>query len=265
VDEVLAVGDAEFQKKCLGKMHDVATTGRTVLFVSHNMQAVSLLCTRGLFLSGGSLAYAGSVKETIELYLTTFSGSSAHEEFPERRPGSGEYRYTFASPAREWFGAAEEKAINFEITRRNKLASRMWLSALIVDSGGVALVQFDSRLVGTWIKDSGRFAGQLRFTTPWLKPGSYRVDLVICGGQIIDLWEGACSLTISPILPYPNSASQDGTAYGLVFGDFSWEADELIENCEGEPQKNVAEFFGSSVESRLVPTGDGNSCALGHK
>ena len=73
VDEVLAVGDAEFQKKCLGKMHDVATGGRTVLFVSHNMQAVSILCGRGLFLSGGSLAYAGGVKETIDLYLSTFS------------------------------------------------------------------------------------------------------------------------------------------------------------------------------------------------
>src|SRR3981189_2614188 len=52
VDEVLAVGDTEFQKKCLGKMHDVATGGRTVLFVSHNMQAVPVLCSRGLLLAG---------------------------------------------------------------------------------------------------------------------------------------------------------------------------------------------------------------------
>src|SRR5205823_10200531 len=52
VDEVLAVGDVEFQKKCLGKMHDVATGGRTVLFVSHSMQSISMLCNRGLFLCG---------------------------------------------------------------------------------------------------------------------------------------------------------------------------------------------------------------------
>src|ERR1700753_4355418 len=63
VDEVLAVGDAQFQKKCLGKMQDVSTSGRTVLFVSHNMQAVSILCNRGMFLRSGSLEYVGGAKE----------------------------------------------------------------------------------------------------------------------------------------------------------------------------------------------------------
>ena len=69
VDEVLAVGDAEFQKKCLGKMKDVATGGRTVLFVSHNMGAVQALCSQGLLLSRGRLEHAGFVRETIQKYL----------------------------------------------------------------------------------------------------------------------------------------------------------------------------------------------------
>src|SRR5215472_16584157 len=69
VDEVLAVGDVEFQKKCLGKMQDVATSGRTVLFVSHNMQAISVLCNRGVFLRSGSVQYVGSAKETIDKYI----------------------------------------------------------------------------------------------------------------------------------------------------------------------------------------------------
>jgi lipopolysaccharide transport system ATP-binding protein len=228
VDEVLAVGDAEFQKKCLGKMHDVATGGRTVLFVSHNMQAVSVLCSRGLFLSGGSIAYAGTIQETIDRYLSTFSKTRGSEEFPDRRPGSGEYRYIAASPAREYFGGAEEKTVNFEIQRRNKLVGRMWLSALIVDSGGIIVAQCDSRLVGTWIEDCERVAGQFRFTTPWLKPGSYRIDLFICAGPIVDRWEGACSLMISPVLPYLHSASQDVTEHGLIFADFAWETGELI-------------------------------------
>ena len=232
VDEVLAVGDAEFQKKCLGKMHDVATGGRTVLFVSHNMQAVSVLCNRGLFFSGGSLEYAGTVKETIALYLSTFSKTRGRDIFSDRRPGTGEYRFTLANPVREYFGGAEEKAVNFEIQRRSKPVGRMFLSALIVDSAGSTVMQCDSRLVGIWAEDCEEFAGQFRFTTPWLKPGSYRVDLFICAGSIVDAWEGACSLTISPVLPYLNSASEDVTANGLVFGDFSWETSELIRDGE---------------------------------
>ena len=68
VDEVLAVGDAMFQKKCLGKMQDVARTGRTVLFVSHNMAAVRSLCNQGILLDGGALAFAGSIELTVYNY-----------------------------------------------------------------------------------------------------------------------------------------------------------------------------------------------------
>lgn len=69
IDEVLAVGDAEFQKKCLGKMQDVANDGRTVLFVSHNMTAVRSLCPKALLLKGGKLEYIGSSDEAIGAYL----------------------------------------------------------------------------------------------------------------------------------------------------------------------------------------------------
>lgn len=70
VDEVLAVGDAEFQKKCLGKMKDVSEKeGRTVLFVSHNIDAVSNLCTTGLYLKNGMLEYYGTVDDTIDRYI----------------------------------------------------------------------------------------------------------------------------------------------------------------------------------------------------
>jgi lipopolysaccharide transport system ATP-binding protein len=69
VDEVLAVGDAEFQKKCLGKMKDVATGGRTVLFVSHNMTAVQNLCEHCLWLKNGNLFEKGHPQETITKYL----------------------------------------------------------------------------------------------------------------------------------------------------------------------------------------------------
>jgi lipopolysaccharide transport system ATP-binding protein len=69
VDEVLAVGDAEFQKKCLGKMKDVATGGRTVLFVSHNMGAVASLCEKVVHLKNGKIASLGKTQEQISIYL----------------------------------------------------------------------------------------------------------------------------------------------------------------------------------------------------
>ncbi len=71
IDEVLAVGDAEFQKKCLGKMKDVSVNeGRTVLFVSHNMAAVSSLCTQSLFMSNGQVQDFGDTKKIIDKYIT---------------------------------------------------------------------------------------------------------------------------------------------------------------------------------------------------
>jgi len=69
VDEVLAVGDAEFQKKCLGKMGNVAKEGRTVLFVSHNMQAIRQLCERAVLFQAGELVFNGEASTVVERYL----------------------------------------------------------------------------------------------------------------------------------------------------------------------------------------------------
>lgn len=71
VDEVLAVGDSQFQKKCLGKMHDVAGEGRTVLFVSHNMNAVRQLCSRAILMRNGTVALDADVESAIEQYLSS--------------------------------------------------------------------------------------------------------------------------------------------------------------------------------------------------
>src|SRR5438045_2626287 len=68
IDEVLAVGDAEFQRKCLGKMSDVADGGRTVLFVSHNMNAVLNLCKRGIVLERGKVLFDGSASDAVRTY-----------------------------------------------------------------------------------------------------------------------------------------------------------------------------------------------------
>jgi lipopolysaccharide transport system ATP-binding protein len=94
IDEVLAVGDAEFQKKCIGKMDEVSKSGRTIIFVSHNMNAVSRLCNTGVYLKQGKVAKASaSISELINAYLTDVPGADG-DDLSKRtdRMGSGEIR-----------------------------------------------------------------------------------------------------------------------------------------------------------------------------
>ncbi len=95
VDEVLAVGDSSFQKKCIGKMTEVAKEGRTILFVSHNLTAIENLCSRSLLLDSGRLVFSGETLKTIQTYLQGHSRPS-DEAIDERtdRSGSGVIRIT---------------------------------------------------------------------------------------------------------------------------------------------------------------------------
>ena len=90
VDEVLAVGDAEFQKRCLGRMEDLGNTGRTVLFVSHNMQAIAQLCDRALLLDEGRIVRDGPSEEVVAHYLQTTAGAGSSRTWDdvEEAPGN---------------------------------------------------------------------------------------------------------------------------------------------------------------------------------
>lgn len=96
VDEVLAVGDAEFQKKCLGKMKDVSVNdGRTVLFVSHNMAAVKQLCTTGIVMRHGTLAFEGTADEAVNMYQSSSETRSSfkHNGPIAEAPGNDKFRF----------------------------------------------------------------------------------------------------------------------------------------------------------------------------
>lgn len=81
IDEVLAVGDAEFQRKCLGKMKDVASSGRTILFVSHNMTSIRGLCSRVIWLQDGKVAMDGPAEEVVTAYLRTYADNTRSVEW----------------------------------------------------------------------------------------------------------------------------------------------------------------------------------------
>lgn len=98
VDEVLAVGDVEFQKKCLGKMEDITKErGRTILFVSHNMAAVTQLCSRAILLNKGSIAAAGETRKVVEQYLSTIFSHSETRDLRNAPVRKGDGRLQFVS------------------------------------------------------------------------------------------------------------------------------------------------------------------------
>ncbi len=226
VDEVLAVGDAAFQDKCLGKMKDVSRQGRTVLFVSHNMHAVKTLCRRGLVLHQGRVVLDGTAAEGVAMYLEQGRLTTGSDTRPEARPGSGEWRFLAAAAAKAVFDPAEPKEITFEVAPTRPGAGPAYLSGLLVNDQGSVLTQFDSRLVGVSASGARSISGRLRISGLWLKPGRYSVDLYVCSAAgIIDLFERAAEFEASPVLPYPQSSSHDATASALVLADFAWKLD----------------------------------------
>ena len=97
VDEVLAVGDAAFQQKCLGKMNDVAREGRTVIFVSHNAAVMLNLCRRGVLLERGRMTAAGGMQDVMTKYLASLKAHTSWDlaTTPERE-GNGRVKFTRA-------------------------------------------------------------------------------------------------------------------------------------------------------------------------
>ncbi|MBO0882676.1 MAG: ABC transporter ATP-binding protein [Mycobacterium sp.] len=223
VDEVLAVGDADFQSKCLRKMREVAQSGRTVLLVSHQIQTVTALCTSALYLERGRVLMHGSVEAAFEQYKRSFERAAAEVIEPARRPGSGELRFSDVRVVKDTYMPDDEKVVEFVVPAKRSFVGSYYVSCHINDPDGIVVAQCDSRLVGFWC-DAGREThGRLSIRSPWLKPGSYTVDLYLCKTGVLDAWEGACMFEVLPILPYPEATGADGTGRGVVLGDFSYD------------------------------------------
>ncbi|MDE9364301.1 polysaccharide ABC transporter ATP-binding protein [Luteipulveratus sp. YIM 133132] len=224
IDEVLAVGDVEFQNKCIAKMRDVARDGRTVLYVSHQIQTVKALCSSAMYLEAGRLVEMGSVDRAIELYTSSFAQAAQQQLDAGRRPGTGELRFASAQPSKEVYRPDDDKVIEFAIPGSASSIGQYFVSAHVNNEDGVVIAQCDSRLVGRWFDPGEEVRGRLTLRAPWLKPGRYTVDLYLCKTGILDAWEGSCTFTVLPVLPYPDAASADGSEKGVVFGDFVYDS-----------------------------------------
>lgn len=226
IDEVLAVGDGDFQKKCIGKMEEVSRRGQTVLFVSHNMDAVSKLCTRCVLIESGCIADDSDTESIVRRYLSHSMGTVAKRIPESDRPGSGIFRITNVSvgdgdsPSGFSSGSAE-KVIRFRIENRKESGALACVTVHLVNESGVEIVACDSRhLNKTFDQSQCPLETVMRLKGPWLKPGCYRVDLSIRSRGLVDLYEGAGLINIVPSIPFPYSAPIHGTKNALVYTDF---------------------------------------------
>jgi|HubBroStandDraft_5_1064220.scaffolds.fasta_scaffold07190_4 lipopolysaccharide transport system ATP-binding protein len=197
VDEVLAVGDQAFQNKCLGKMSGVAQSGRTILFVSHQMAAVEAMCTSAIWLSEGRLRDSGPTSTIVERYLRSVS-RGAMQPLQDRhdRQGTGEIRFksvSFSNGSGESVmnfqcGAPAALTLQFE-TQSQRTLRNMRVSLGVENELAQRVLLLDSRLVRSDLNQVEPDGGTVTFVVPKLPllPGCYRFTVqAMVNGEIID-------------------------------------------------------------------------------
>jgi lipopolysaccharide transport system ATP-binding protein len=209
VDEVLAVGDALFQKKCLGKMEDVAKGGRTVLFVSHNMGAIAQLCNRVLWMQDGRLKLAGAAGETIGAYLS--AGETARSTWHnEHDPFSlNEVQVTSACVLSDEGKPIEigdfDKAFRVQIAYEVKRPiGNLAILCRVSDVQG-------NKIWTSWDCDTTDWAGKIRNPGSWLslckipaailRPGRYHLSVGAhqSNGKLFGYYENVMTFEISEV------------------------------------------------------------------
>ena len=245
VDEVLAVGDAEFQKKCMGKMKDVASTGRTVIFVSHNIAAVQTLCTSGIMLRDGGMVTHGAVESAISSYLaestTTDDGHIELNNHPAR--------------SREGVPWLTKLTLRDEKGRpTSRFASSRPISAVIEVTPpreivnprlAIAIEDHHGRRIGTTasyfdISDTGRFIAPFSavMSLPQINlgPGRYLISVSISelGTGLLDSIDGASWFEVEWDNTYQTGERYD-SAYGPVVIKGEW---QVLSKEQAEVHKN---------------------------
>ena len=201
VDEVLAVGDAEFQKKCIGKMHDVAGHGRTVLFVSHNMSAVANLCGKVVWIDTGEIKTSGTSHSIIDKYLSNKSNlANTPLEKRSDRKGNGNARLVSIKCSAEQgksiqLGSDVSCEMKFSVFKQ--IRSPLFYLG-IFDREGTELVHINSRMknyIFSSIKDDTEIICHMP-NIP-LPPREYRIDVALLdGNDLVDYLESAVTLYI---------------------------------------------------------------------
>lgn len=186
VDEVLSVGDLAFQKKCLGKMNNVSKQGRTVLFISHNMSAVSNLCNKGILLEDGKVKVSGDIYECVKQYISTSQcPQESVEEQIQQLERDRNFRLHTVSVSQEGCSGARyvshypiQVTIEYEILDRAEgLRVGFWLQT---QDGMLIFETFDDDdpRKKSIVRQRGIFKSVVLIPGNMLKPGSYTINIV---------------------------------------------------------------------------------------
>ncbi len=239
VDEVLAVGDAGFQKKCLDTMEDLRSGGRTVIFVSHNMAAVENLCTRCVWIDGGRVKEDGDPRTVIQSYMTTFG--DVHEAAADLstfmpRHGSGEARYTRIEllnkegQSQSVTCSGESLVVRLHYDAKQALPHPDFVFRLHSEMGTLITE------TGTWhhgidIPEIPRGTGyvDLEIDNLNLLPASYYISISLNGiGQIVyDAVEHCVRLQIEGSTNIYRTSKVINSRYGLVYFPQRWDLGKL--------------------------------------
>jgi len=191
VDEVLAVGDAAFQRKCLGKMEEVTRSGRTVLFVSHNMGAISNLCDTAIWLDDGRLVERGEVESLVASYLNRSTNVGVSNPEAWKREGTGEARITQMrlldddGNGRDTFNMGDSIVVEFDtefFSDRASLPDDLAVEVTRVDLGlpVLHLSSFDVGFLDEGVR-KGRYRFRVTIPNCVLYPGTYNVSVWVAG------------------------------------------------------------------------------------
>jgi lipopolysaccharide transport system ATP-binding protein len=217
VDEVLAVGDAEFQKKCLGKMKDVAGGGRTVLFVSHNMSAVTALCGTGIQLDGGRIRANGHVDMVMKSYI---NGMAKSAQPASRRNSSGKARQIISIIPRSQPCAARAPIIFDVSVSRSRDGAPCHFSIHINNEEGVNVATVSTEHLNTGMLQGNIERFSIQLDHPLLLPGGYSIDAFLHCGGIIDSWACASYFDVSDSLATAEYSSRSNQGCKLVLSSF---------------------------------------------
>jgi len=208
VDEVLAVGDAEFQKKCLGRMKDVSVNdGRTILFVSHNMGAIRNLCNKGLYLKYGEVVEYGGIEEIVDMYLKDGSTRNASVDFHNYdgvRNGNKNVSFVSAFILDDSGEVKQEFFIGdnltFEVKIKNDASlKKSVMGVLVKTNDDIPIFQILNKDANyPIIHDRLYETYQITVENISLFPGEYHVSLIIADGidEIYDYAESCLSFTV---------------------------------------------------------------------
>ncbi|MBI1335749.1 MAG: ATP-binding cassette domain-containing protein [Phycisphaera sp.] len=230
VDEVLAVGDAAFQKKCMGKMGDVAKQGRTILFVSHNMAAVRALCSRAVWLKGGQVLMDDATGPVVDAYLkSVISATGSHVDLTDQpREGSNGSQLRITSVSLNHGKPVEHgqpftARLNFEVTSDVEEVS---LGVGMATLEGVRIVTIDTDLQNPErpsFKAGYKGSVEVRVDRLDLQPGNYMIDVGARSGDRFCLdYLGGCVRV--EVIPGPTTATSIMRSDGGVRmpGSWSW-------------------------------------------